>query len=67
MMMNMPNFQHHLDERPETGVVVPGSGGVRKIRWSIEGSGKRGGGLRLIYCLRLRQNEIWMLTIYGSI
>lgn len=58
-------LQRHLDEMPESGVVVPGSGGVRKLRWRMEGRGKSGG-LRLIYDLRLRQNEIWMLPIYGK-
>ena len=35
------------------------------MRWASEGRGKRGG-LRVIYYLRLKQNEIWMLTIYGK-
>jgi len=34
--------------RPEAGKIIPGSGGLRKIRWKSGGSGKRGG-LRLIY------------------
>jgi hypothetical protein len=58
-------LRRHLDEAPESGVVVPGSGGVRKPRWSMKGRGKSGG-LRLIYYLRLRKNQIWMLTIYGK-
>lgn len=33
---------------PESGVVVLGTGGVRKLRWSASGRGKRGGG-RVIY------------------
>jgi hypothetical protein len=42
---------------------VPGSGGVRKLRWGVAGRGKRGG-LRVIYFLRTSQGQIWMLTIY---
>lgn len=34
---------------PDAGDVVLGSGGVRKIRWSRRGMGKRGG-VRVIYC-----------------
>ena len=34
--------------RPDTGVVIQHSGGLRKIRWNIPGHGKRGG-LRFIY------------------
>ena len=31
-----------LSLHPEAGVVVPGTGGVRKLRWGAEGRGKRG-------------------------
>ena len=58
-------LQSHLNARPEAGVVVPGSGGVRKLRWGMAGRGKRGG-LRVIYYLRTKQEQIWMLTIYGK-
>ena len=34
--------------RPKAGNLIKGSGGLRKIRWSAPGMGKRGG-LRLIY------------------
>jgi hypothetical protein len=48
---------------PDVGVVIPGSGGVRKMRWGVAGRGKRGD-LRVIYFLRARQGQIWMLTVY---
>jgi hypothetical protein len=50
---------------PEAGKIVPGSGGVRKLRWSISGAGKRGG-TRVIYYYKKRDSEIWMLTIYSK-
>jgi hypothetical protein len=34
--------------RPEQGLVIPGAGGLRKVRWATAGAGKRGG-LRVIY------------------
>ena len=58
-------LQQHLNEHPEAGAVVPGSGGVRKLRWAVAGRGKRGG-LRVIYYLRGARGEIWMLTLYGK-
>lgn len=58
-------LQQFLDEHPESGTIVPGSGGVRKLRWSFKGRGKRGG-LRVIYYLRLAVGEIWMITIYSK-
>lgn len=36
---------------------------IPKLRWGVAGRGKRGG-LRVIYFLRTRQGQIWMLTIY---
>ena len=58
-------LQLHLIEHPEAGSIVPGSGGVRKLRWAVAGRGKRGG-LRVIYYLRSARSEIWMLTLYGK-
>ena len=58
-------LQQHLNEHPEAGSIVPGSGGVRKLRWGISGRGKRGG-LRVIYYIRGMRDEIWMLTLYGK-
>src|SRR6266571_7976586 len=58
-------LQQALISNPEAGSVIPGSGGVRKMRWGVAGRGKRGG-LRIIYFLRLRQGEIWMLTLYAK-
>lgn len=48
---------------PEAGVVVRGSGGCRKVRWSRPGTGKSGG-VRVIYFTRLAAGELWMLLIY---
>ena len=52
-----------LAANPEAGDVIPGSGGCRKVRWSITGSGKRSGA-RIIYFNRLANGEIWLLVIY---
>ena len=56
-------LQQALIADPEVGNVIPGSGGVRKMRWGVSGRGKRSG-LRVIYFLRTRQGQIWMLTLY---
>ena len=58
-------LQQSLVVNPEAGDVIQGSGGVRKLRWRVEGRGKRGG-LRVIYFLRPRHGEIWMLTLYAK-
>jgi hypothetical protein len=51
--------------RPEAGDVVPQSGGCRKVRWSMAGTGKRGG-VRVIYFNRLDERKIWLITIYAK-
>jgi mRNA-degrading endonuclease RelE of RelBE toxin-antitoxin system len=56
-------LQKALMNNPETGNVIPGSGGIRKLRWRAPGRGKRGG-YRVIYYTRISQGMIWMLTMY---
>jgi len=58
-------LQQFMMENPETGRMIPGSGGVRKLRWKRKGMGKRGG-LRVIYFVRYQPNEFWMLTLYAK-
>ena len=59
------DLQQFMMETPAAGHVVPGSGGVRKLRWKRKGMGKRGG-LRVIYYVRYQPNEFWMLTLYAK-
>jgi mRNA-degrading endonuclease RelE of RelBE toxin-antitoxin system len=59
--------EHHLLqlallEQPEEGDLIRGSGGLRKLRWSVAGSGKRGG-IRVIYYLYHRETA-YMLFAY---
>ena len=56
-------LQTYLLISPEAGDIVPGSGGVRKLRWIMTGVGKRGG-VRVIYYFKKKDDEIWLLTIY---
>lgn len=56
-------MQAELITRPEMGVVIPQSGGLRKIRWSAKGHGKRGGA-RVIYYWAVIQDQLLLLLIY---
>jgi hypothetical protein len=56
-------FAAWLAADPNSGSVIPGSGGCRKVRWSRGGVGKRSG-VRVIYFNRLSHGEIWLLLVY---
>ena len=58
-------FASYLALTPDAGDVVPGAGGVRKIRWTRPGAGKRGG-VRVVYFNRLADGEVWLLLIYSK-
>lgn len=58
-------MQQMLAADPTAGVVVPKSGGLRKLRWGAKARGKRGG-VRVIYYAKIKQRVIWMLTIYAK-
>ncbi len=56
-------LQEALVNRPETGAIIKGSGGLRKIRWKLERRGKSGG-VRIIYYWMVDNEQIYMLYVY---
>jgi hypothetical protein len=50
---------------PLAGVVIPGSGGLRKLRAAASGRGKRGGA-RVIYVHLVAPSVIYLLTVYAK-
>jgi mRNA-degrading endonuclease RelE of RelBE toxin-antitoxin system len=54
-----------IANNPLAGDVVPGTGGLRKVRYSRQGSGKRGG-VRVIYFNVLEDGTIWLLIVYSK-
>ena len=58
-------LQRELVADPEAGDLIRHSGGLRKIRWSVAGRGKRGG-VRIIYYSAPAQATILMLLMYGK-
>ena len=56
-------FQLYLLGRPAAGDLIPGSGGLRKVRWGLSGRGKRGG-VRMIYYWQSKAGQIFLLFLY---
>jgi hypothetical protein len=58
-------LQHALLYRPTQGALIRGGGGLRKVRWAAEGTGKRGG-VRIIYYWYSVDETFYMLYVYGK-
>lgn len=57
------DLQEALVLRPDMGDIIKGSGGLRKVRWNLEGGGKSGG-VRIIYYWVTEDDQIRMLYVY---
>lgn len=59
----LKEMRAYLASNPENGVVISGTGGLRKMRWAADGKGKRGGA-RIIYYYHVSGSEILLLAAY---
>ena len=55
----------YLALHPESGDEIPGTGGVRKLRFAARGHGKSGG-VRVIYYFFDDENPLYALLLYGK-
>jgi len=58
-------LQNFLIEQPDAGDILERTGGLRKIRWKLPGTGKRNG-VRVIYCWRVAEAQILLLLVYAK-
>lgn len=54
-----------LAENPTSGDVIPGTGGIRKLRWGAQGKGKRGGA-RIIHFYHNGEMPLFLLAVYAK-
>jgi hypothetical protein len=54
-----------VSANPDTGDIVAGTGGVRKLRWGMAGQGKRGGA-RALYIFLRHKDALWFLDVYAK-
>lgn len=59
------SLQNILAEKPDSGDIIQGGGGIRKVRWGASGRGKRGGA-RVIYYWATQHDQIFMLYAYAK-
>jgi hypothetical protein len=50
---------------PQSGDEIPGTGGVRKVRFAARGNGKSGG-VRVIYYFYDEENPLYAIFLYGK-
>jgi hypothetical protein len=55
----------YLAENPTAGDLIPGTGGLRKLRWGLEGRGKRGGA-RIIHFFHSSRLPLFLLTAFAK-
>ena len=55
----------YLSMHPGAGVVIKGTGGIRKLRWSRTGRGKSGG-VRVVYYFHSLHMPLYLLTVFGK-
>ena len=56
-------LQEYLIKNPKAGATIPGTGGLRKLRWSLDGRGKRGG-IRTLYYYADIHSVFFMIYAY---
>ncbi len=59
------DFFAFLAANPEAGDVIPGTGGARKVRWTVAGKGKRGG-VRVVYFNVTEQQIVLVVAVYAK-
>jgi hypothetical protein len=58
-------FIDFIARNPELGDIIPDLGGIRKMRWSRQGLGKRAGA-RVIYFYHHLDAPLWLLLVYSK-
>lgn len=56
---------YFVSTNPMAGVLVQGTGGIRKLRWATGNRGKRGS-MRVIYFYRNPAFPLFLLTAFGK-
>ncbi len=58
-------LQDNIAKNPQSGDLIPGGGGIRKLRFALPGMGKRSGA-RLIYYWQTSKHKTYLLLAYSK-
>lgn len=58
-------FIDWIAQNPATGDVIPGADGARKVRWGVQGKGKRGGA-RVVYFSKTEEGFLLLVACYAK-
>lgn len=64
-MDELENFREYIAQNPKCGVIISGTGGIRKVRWRAGGKGKRGGS-RIIYFFYQVGMTVYLMACYAK-
>ena len=59
------NLIYYLSLHPKSGIILKGTGGIRKLRWASKGKGKSAG-LRIIYFYYNADLPLFLLTLFSK-
>lgn len=62
---DLREFENYLCLNPTCGDVIPGTGGLRKLRWNLKDKGKRGGA-RAFYVDFTYYERIYLISAFSK-
>ena len=62
---HLSELEEYLLKNPSAGKVIKGTGGLRKLRWALSNTGKRGG-IRVLYVDIVIHEELFMVTLFSK-
>lgn len=63
--IDLMQLEKYIMRNPDSGDIIQGTGGLRKLRWSLPNTGKSGG-IRVLYIDFVYQETIILVNCYGK-
>lgn len=64
---DLNELEKYLLENPQAGAVIQGTGGLRKLRFSLQTNNKgKSGGVRVLYIDFISYDKLYLVDVYGK-